>query len=190
MATRTPANLCREPDGSIANCLLSCASSGYAKTAIDVYIAVPMALGLSLGWQLTRLMMIMRPRLHAGPAPRGAVVITACCASTAVNRAGSLSNAESLLGHCLSLDFRPAKTRSLCRAGAARGDALWRPLYRARHGRRRLRIRAEGAHRDFGVSEPGEAIAAYNSPAYKKPSMPSATARCATSASWRGPINA
>src|SRR5579863_7672739 len=65
-------------------------------------------------------------------------------------------DAESLLGDLLSFDFRSAKGGGLCQAGAARGDAVRRPLYSARHGGRRLRIRATGTHRNLGISEPGE----------------------------------
>src|ERR1700676_3976996 len=48
--------------------------------------------------------------------------------------AGVCKNAEGLLGHRLSLDFRSAKPRRLCAIGAAGDRAVRRPLSRSRHG--------------------------------------------------------
>src|SRR5215471_20140923 len=59
-------------------------------------------------------------------------------------------DAESLLGHRLSGDFRSAKACRLRETCAAGDRAVWRTLSRARHGGRRLRGRAERAHRHLG----------------------------------------
>ena len=93
-------------------------------------------------------------------------------------------DAESLLGHRLSGDFRSAKACRLREACAAGDRAVWRTLSRARHGAltrpgRKSASSSRNSRASRRLSPPMQA------PPTRRRSRRSAMARCVTSASSR-----